>query len=130
MSFVNWGLAARAAADDEAGAIAVGHQSARGLFYPLALRAMLAAVAGGTVGAGAGRVHAAYVLFRFGRSRCLVTLIVGGMGSSLGALAGLPTTTVLMGVMRRIESAVSIFGLTQSSLALAMILIIWRRPKD
>jgi branched-chain amino acid transport system permease protein len=92
------------------------------------LSATLAAVAGGLLAQilGAFTPHTFYFDLAF---TLLVTLIVGGMGSSLGALAGLLATTVLMEVMRQVESTVSFFGLTQSALALAMILIIWRRPE-
>jgi branched-chain amino acid transport system permease protein len=124
----SFGLAARAAADDEAGAVAVGINPRAAFFFPWVLSATLAAVAGGLLAQvlGAFTPHTFYFDLAF---TLLVTLIVGGMGSSLGALAGVLATTVLMEVMRQVESAVSFFGLTQSSLALAMILIIWRRPE-
>ncbi|MFC4311484.1 ATP-binding cassette domain-containing protein [Steroidobacter flavus] len=124
----SWGLAARAAADDEAGAIAVGINPRAAFFFPWVLSATLAAVAGGLLAQvlGAFTPHTFYFDLAF---TLLVTLIVGGMGSSLGALAGLLATTVLIEVMRQVESAVSVFGLTQSALAIAMILVIWRRPE-
>jgi branched-chain amino acid transport system permease protein len=124
----SWGVAARAAADDESGAIAVGINPRAAFFFPWVLSATLAAVAGGLLAQvlGAFTPHTFYFDLAF---TLLVTLIVGGMGSSLGALAGLLATTVLVEVMRQAESAVSIFGLTQSALAVAMILIIWRRPE-
>lgn len=124
----SWGLAARAAADDEAGAIAVGINPRGAFFFPWVLSATLAAVAGGLLAQvlGAFTPHTFYFDLAF---TLLVTLIVGGMGSSLGALAGVLATTVLIEVMRQGESAVSFFGLTQSALAVAMILIIWRRPE-
>ncbi len=124
----SWGLAARAAADDEAGAIAVGINPRAAFFFPWVLSATLAAVAGGLLAQvlGAFTPHTFYFDLAF---TLLVTLIVGGMGSSLGALAGLLATTVLIEVMRQVESAVSFFGLTQSALAIAMILVIWRRPE-
>jgi branched-chain amino acid transport system permease protein len=124
----SWGLAARAAADDEAGAIAVGINPRAAFFFPWVLSATLAAVAGGLLAQvlGAFTPHTFYFDMAF---TMLVTLIVGGMGSSLGALAGLLATTVLVEVMRQVESSVSFFGLTQSALAIAMILVIWRRPE-
>jgi branched-chain amino acid transport system permease protein len=124
----SWGLAARAAADDEAGAIAVGINPRAAFFFPWVLSATLAAVTGGLLAQvlGAFTPHTFYFDLAF---TLLVTLIVGGMGSSLGALAGLLATTVLIEVMRQVESAVSFFGLTQSALAIAMILVIWRRPE-
>ncbi|MBL8267017.1 ABC transporter permease subunit, partial [Steroidobacter sp.] len=124
----SWGLAARAAADDESGSIAVGINPRAAFYFPWVLSAAISAVAGGLLAQvlGAFTPHTFYFDLAF---TMLVTLIVGGMGSSLGALAGIVATTVLIEVMRQVESSVSFFGLTQSSLAVAMILIIWRRPE-
>ncbi|WP_292635201.1 ATP-binding cassette domain-containing protein, partial [Mesorhizobium sp.] len=66
----------------------------------------------------------------------LAMLIVGGMTSSLGAFAGVIVTIVLVEVVRRFEGGGEVlglhlpvlFGLTQGVLAIAMILVIWRRP--
>lgn len=131
-----WGLAARAAADDESGAIAVGINPRTAFFVPWVISAALAAVAGGLLAQllGAFTPHTFYFDLAF---TLLVTLIVGGMGSSLGALAGVLATTVLIEVVRQAEGGrslfgyalPSIFGLTQSALAVAMILVIWRRPE-
>ncbi|WP_287290779.1 hypothetical protein [Mesorhizobium sp.] len=67
----------------------------------------------------------------------MAMLIVGGMNSSLGAFAGVVVTTiVVIEVVRRFEGGGEVFGLhlpvlfglTQGVLAIAMILVIWRRP--
>jgi branched-chain amino acid transport system permease protein len=66
----------------------------------------------------------------------LTMLIVGGMRSSLGAFAGVGLTVVIVDIVRRFEGGGEIFGfqmpmlfgLTNGLLAVAMILIIWRRP--
>jgi branched-chain amino acid transport system permease protein len=66
----------------------------------------------------------------------LAMLIVGGMGSSLGALAGTALTTVLIEVARRFEgggevlglAVPPVFGLPQAMLAIGMLWVIWRRP--
>lgn len=132
----HWGLAARAAANDEQGAAAIGVDRRTAFFAAWTLSVMVATLAGGLMAQflGAFTPHGFYFDLAF---TTLAMLIVGGMGSSFGALAGVVVTTVLIEVVRRLESGgevfsitvPSIFGLTQAMLALGMILIIWRRPE-
>jgi branched-chain amino acid transport system permease protein len=131
-----WGLAARAAANDEQGAAAIGVDRRVAFFGAWTLSVVVAMLAGGLMAQflGAFTPHGFYFELAF---TMLAMLIVGGMGSSLGALAGVIVTTVLIEVVRRFEgggevlgiTVPSIFGLTQAVLAIGMILIIWRRPE-
>lgn len=130
-----FGLAARAASDDERGAAAVGvdHRSAR--LGSWVLSAVVAAVAGALMAQflGAFSPHNFYFDLSF---TLLAMLIVGGMSSSLGAFSGVVVTILVIELVRRLEGGGDLFGfhfpvmfgLTQGVLALAMILVIWRRP--
>jgi branched-chain amino acid transport system permease protein len=132
----SWGLAARATADDESGAVAIGVNPRIAFFIPWLLSAAIAALAGGLMAQllGAFTPHTFYFDLAF---TMLAVLIVGGMHSSLGALAGIIATTILIELVRKAEGGAeifgvvlpNIFGLTQTALAAAMILVIWRRPE-
>jgi branched-chain amino acid transport system permease protein len=130
-----FGLAARAASDDERGAAAVGvdHRTARLAAWVLSA---VAATAAGVMMAqflGAFSPRDFYFDLSF---TMLAMLIVGGMNSSLGAFAGVVVTVVLIEIVRRFEGGGEVlgihlpvfFGLTEGALAIAMILVIWRRP--
>lgn len=131
-----WGLAARAASNDEQGAAAIGVDRRIACFATWTLSVMVASLAGGLMAQflGAFTPHGFYFDLAF---TTLAMLIVGGMGSSFGALAGVIVTTVLIEIVRRFEgggevlavTVPAIFGLTQATLAIGMILIIWRRPE-
>lgn len=131
----SFGLAARAAADDERGAAAVGvdHRVAR--LAAWVLGAVAAAAAGAMMAQFLGAFSPKDFYFDFGFTM-LAMLIVGGMTSSLGAFAGVVVTVLVVEVVRRFEGGGVIFGLqmpvlfglTQGVLAVAMILVIWRRP--
>jgi len=130
-----FGLAARAASDDERGAAAVGvdHRVARLAAWVLSVVGAMAA--GAMMAQYVGAFSPRDFYFDLGFT-ILAMLIVGGMTSSLGAFAGVVLTVVVIEIVRRFEGGVVIFGiqlpvvfgLTQGVLALAMILIIWRRP--
>jgi branched-chain amino acid transport system permease protein len=130
-----FGLAARAAADDERGAAAVGvdNRTARLVAWVLSVVATMAAGAMMAQFLGAFSPHDFYFGLCF---TMLAMLIVGGMNSSLGAFAGVAVTIAVIEVIRRFEGGGSIlgfqlpvlFGLTQGVLAIAMIFVIWRRP--
>lgn len=131
----SFGLAARAAADDERGAAAVGvdHRVAR--LAAWVLGAVAAAAAGAMMAQFLGAFSPKDFYFDFGFTM-LAMLIVGGMTSSLGAFAGVVVTVLVVEVVRRFEGGGTVlglqmpvlFGLTQGVLAVAMILVIWRRP--
>jgi len=132
----SWGLAARATANDEHGAAAVGIDRRAAVLATWVLSAVVATVAGGLMAQflGAFTPHGFYFRLAF---TLLATLIVGGMSSSLGALSGVILTTVLIELARRFESGVEVFGVTmptlfglpEAALAVGMLLIIWRRPE-
>lgn len=131
----SFGLAARAAADDERGAAAVGvdHRTAR--LAAWVLSAVMAAAAGAMMAQFLGAFSPKDFYFHLGFT-LLAMLIVGGMSTSLGAFAGVIVTTVLIEIVRRFEGGGEVlgfqmpvlFGLTEGVLALSMILVIWRRP--
>ncbi|WP_379067543.1 branched-chain amino acid ABC transporter ATP-binding protein/permease [Mesorhizobium sp. UC22_110] len=131
----SFGLAARAAADDERGAAAVGvdHRIAR--LAAWVMGAVAAAAAGAMMAQFLGAFSPKDFYFDFGFTM-LAMLIVGGMTSSLGAFAGVVVTVLVVEVVRRFEGGGEVlglqmpvlFGLTQGVLAVAMILVIWRRP--
>lgn len=131
----SFGLAARAAADDERGAAAVGvdHRTAR--LAAWVLGAVAAAAAGAMMAQFLGAFSPKDFYFDFCFTM-LAMLIVGGMSSSLGAFAGVIVTVVVVEVVRRFEGGGTVlglhmpvlFGLTEGVLAIAMILVIWRRP--
>ncbi len=130
-----FGLAARAAADDERGAAAVGvdHRTAR--LAAWVLSAVAAAAAGAMMAQFLGAFSPRDFYFDLSFTM-LAMLIVGGMSSSLGAFSGVVVTVVLIEIVRRFEGGGEVlgfhlpvfFGLTQGALAIAMILVIWRRP--
>lgn len=131
----SFGLAARAASDDERGAAAVGvdHRTARVVSWVLSV--VVAMAAGAMMAQFVGAFSPRDFYFDLGFTM-LAMLIVGGMTSSLGAFAGVAMTVVMVEIVRRFEGGAEIlglklpmmFGLTNGVLAVAMILIIWRRP--
>ena len=131
----SFGLASRAASDDERGAAAVGvdHRTARLAAWVLGAVATMAA--GAMMAQFLGAFSPKDFYFDLGFTM-LAMLIVGGMNSSLGAFAGVAVTIAIIEVVRRFEGGGEflglqlpvLFGLTQGVLAVAMILVIWRRP--
>ncbi|WP_157626333.1 ATP-binding cassette domain-containing protein [Ancylobacter sp. FA202] len=130
------GLSARAVADDERGAAAIGIDRRFTTLFAWAASIVVAMAAGGLMAQFLGAFSPKD--FYFGLAfTTLAMLIVGGMTSSLGALSGVAVTTVVIELVRRIEGGGEIggivippvFGLTEAVLALSMILIIWRRPE-
>ena len=129
------GLSARAAADNERGAAAVGVDR-RVVWYAAWVLSVVVAFAAGALLAeylGAFSPKDFYFELSF---TMLAMLVVGGMNSTLGACGGVIVTTAVIEVIRRFEGGAVVFGftlpplfgLTEGALALAMILIIWRRP--
>lgn len=130
-----FGLSARAAADDERGAAAVGvnHRTAR--LAAWAIGVMACAASGAMTAQFLGAFSPRDFYFDLGFT-LLAMLIVGGMSSSLGAFAGVIVTIIVIEIVRRLEGGGEIlgfhmpalFGLTEGVLAIAMLLVIWRRP--
>jgi len=130
------GLSARAAANEERGAAAVGVDRRAAWLASWVLSAVVAMVAGALLASFLGAFSPKDFYFDL-TFTLLAMLIVGGMGSSFGALAGVVVTMVIIEVSRRLEGGGTVlgvevptlFGLTQGALALAMLAIIWRRPE-
>ncbi|MQT15158.1 branched-chain amino acid ABC transporter ATP-binding protein/permease [Rhizobiales bacterium Sp-1] len=130
------GRETRAVADDPVGAAAIGIDRRRGVLVSWTLSLVGAMVAGGLTAQyiGAFKPQDFYFDLSF---EILAMLIVGGLSSSFGALTGVVSTTLLIEIARRFEEGGSffgidvppVFGLTEAALALAMLLVIWRRPE-
>ncbi|WP_245490361.1 branched-chain amino acid ABC transporter ATP-binding protein/permease [Mesorhizobium sp. M7A.F.Ca.US.011.01.1.1] len=131
----SFGLATRAAANDERGAAAVGVDQRTARLAAWVAGVVAAMAAGAMMAQFLGAFSPRDFYFDLGFTM-LAMLIVGGMTSSLGAFAGVIVTIVLVEVVRRFEGGGEVlglhlpvlFGLTQGVLAIAMILVIWRRP--
>ncbi len=131
----SFGLASRAAANDERGAAAVGVDQRTARLAAWVAGVVAAMAAGAMMAQFLGAFSPRDFYFDLGFTM-LAMLIVGGMTSSLGAFAGVIVTIVLVEVVRRFEGGGEVlglhlpvlFGLTQGVLAIAMILVIWRRP--
>ncbi|UCI31850.1 ATP-binding cassette domain-containing protein [Mesorhizobium sp. B4-1-4] len=132
----SFGLGARAAADDERGASAVGVDRGAARLVSWVVGVVVAFAAGAMLAQFLGAFSPKDFYFELGFTM-LAMLILGGMNSSIGALGGVVVTTVLIEVVRRAEGGGTVlgttipplFGLTQATLAVAMIGIIWRRPE-
>ncbi|UVK54669.1 branched-chain amino acid ABC transporter ATP-binding protein/permease [Mesorhizobium sp. AR02] len=131
----SFGLATRAAANDERGAAAVGVDQRTARLVAWVAGVVAAMAAGAMMAQFLGAFSPRDFYFDLGFTM-LAMLIVGGMTSSLGAFAGVIVTIVVIEVVRRFEGGGEVlgvhlpvlFGLTQGVLAIAMILVIWRRP--
>ncbi len=131
----SFGLATRAAANDERGAAAVGVDQRTARLAAWVAGVVAAMAAGAMMAQFLGAFSPRDFYFDLGFTM-LAMLIVGGMTSSLGAFAGVIVTIVVIEVVRRFEGGGDmlglhlpvLFGLTQGVLAVAMILVIWRRP--
>lgn len=131
----SFGLGARAAASDERGAAAVGVSRSVVRLGSWVLSIVLACGAGAMLAQFLGAFSPKDFYFELGFT-LLAMLILGGMNSSIGAFSGVVITTVVIEIARRGEAGGSVlgitfpplFGLTQAVIAVAIILIIWRRP--
>ncbi|TPM40607.1 branched-chain amino acid ABC transporter ATP-binding protein/permease [Mesorhizobium sp. B2-3-4] len=131
----SFGLASRAAANDERGAAAVGVDQRTARLAAWVAGVVAAMAAGAMMAQFLGAFSPRDFYFDLGFTM-LAMLIVGGMTSSLGAFAGVVVTIVVIEIVRRFEGGGEVlglhlpvlFGLTQGVLAIAMILVIWRRP--
>jgi branched-chain amino acid transport system permease protein len=58
----------------------------------------------------------------------LAMLVVGGLGSASGAVVGAVTVTVVFEVMRRFEEQIGVPGITQITVAVMILAVLYRRP--
>ncbi|RAR99190.1 branched-chain amino acid ABC transporter ATP-binding protein/permease [Ensifer adhaerens] len=131
----SFGLGARASASDERGAAAVGVSRRAVRLGAWVLSVVLACGSGAMLAQFLGAFSPKDFYFELGFT-LLAMLILGGMNSSIGAFSGVVITTVVIEIVRRGEAGGSVlgvsfpplFGLTQAVLAIAIIVIIWRRP--
>ena len=131
-----WGLAARAARDDAVAATAVGIDPRRARWLAWTLSGALATVAGALYGhlLGAFSPREFYFSLTF---TLVAMLIVGGMTTVSGAVAGVVVVTLVQDAVRQVEGGVTlgpvttpaVFGLTTASVALMMLVVLWRRPE-
>ncbi|TNF60652.1 MAG: branched-chain amino acid ABC transporter ATP-binding protein/permease [Rhodobacteraceae bacterium] len=129
------GLFARAVRDDADAAAALGINPARTRFVSWCLSGMLCTVAGALYGHMLGAFSPAsfYLSLVFAH---VAMMIVGGMASVGGAVAGVIGVTLLQDSVRQLEGGATVlgvtlpevFGLTTVALGLAILLVIWLRP--
>lgn len=131
-----WGLFARAARDDENAATALGIHARRTRVISWCASGAMATVAGALYGHMLGAFSPAsfYLGLVFAQ---VVMMIVGGMASVGGAVAGVMAVTLLQDTVRQFEGGATVlgmtlpevFGLTTIVLGLAILLVIWARPQ-
>lgn len=129
------GLFARASRDDPDAAAALGVNPQRTRFVAWCLSGMLCAVAGALYGHMLGAFSPAsfYLSIVFAH---VAMMIVGGMASVGGAVAGVLGVTLLQDTVRQFEGGFDlfgfavpeVFGLTTVVLGLAILAVIWLRP--
>ncbi len=129
------GLELRAAREDEPAARAVGVDVHRRRLLAWTLSAAIAAVAGVLLAHDLGVYSPKEFYFQI-TFAILVMLIVGGMTSVSGAVAGAVLVTILIEVLRSLEEYINaawfdeptVFGLTDIGLSLAILgVLFWRR---
>jgi len=129
-----FGLKLRASRDDQLAAGAMGVNVRRQRLLSWVISAGVVAVAGVLIGhfLGAFSVKKFYFVDTFA---LLAMLIVGGMATVTGALAGATLITLVTEVLRRVESGVEIFGYqtpeffgtTQIGIGLIILLVMAKR---
>lgn len=129
------GVAIRAARDNDVAAAAIGVDVRGARYRAWVLSAVMTTVAGALYGCflGAFSPKDFYFDLTFG---LLAMLIVGGMYTVSGAIAGTAFIALVVQVLRRLESGVdlgvfhlpSLFGLPLLGMAAAVLIIVWRRP--
>ena len=123
----SWGMQLRASAVDPVAAEALGVRVVR-------LRYVAWIVSAGLMGLG-GAIWSQYNL-AFDPSQfylpltftLLAIVVVGGLGSVSGVVVGAALITVVQEVVRRIEEDTSITGLTQITVALMILAVLYARP--
>ncbi len=129
------GLRLRASRDDRHAAMAVGVNMVAVRYFTFVLSSFIAGVAGGLW---------AHYITSFSPSTSfyvteifvlLTMLVIGGEGSISGAFVGTAIITVLRELLRQVESLINnsgvsldVYGLTQVSMAILMIVILIWRP--
>jgi branched-chain amino acid transport system permease protein len=125
----------RASREDELAARSIGIDVARRRRGAWVISAAFAGVSGGLLGHFLGAFSPSK--FYFDDTLALLTmLIVGGMSTVSGALAGTVVVTLTIELLRRLESGVTvfghqmpeIFGLTQAGLCLLILAVMYWRP--
>ncbi len=129
-----FGLKLRASRDDQLAAGAMGVNVRRQRLLSWVISAGVVAVAGVLIGhfLGAFSVKKFYFVDTFA---LLAMLIVGGMATVTGALAGATLITLVTEILRRVESGVEIFGYqtpeffgtTQIGIGLIILLVMAKR---
>ncbi|MEM8755322.1 MAG: branched-chain amino acid ABC transporter permease, partial [Pseudomonadota bacterium] len=104
-----WGLTARAARDDPAAAEALGINPRRTRFVSWCLSGVMAALAGALYGHMLGAFSPASFFLSLVFAH-VAMLIVGGMTSVSGAVAGVIAVTLLQDAVRRLEGGFTILG--------------------
>jgi len=130
------GLRLRAAREDAIAAAAIGVNVQRERFIAFVLSAGLMALSGALIAhfLGAFSPRKFYFTDTF---LLLSMLIVGGMTTVTGAIAGAVVVTLITEVLRRLESGLDlgfieipqIFGTTQIGIALLILIALVRRPE-
>jgi branched-chain amino acid transport system permease protein len=123
----SWGMQLRASAVDPVAAEALGVRVVR-------LRYVAWIVSAALMGLG-GAVWSQYNL-AFDPSQfylpltftLLAIVVVGGIGSVSGVVVGAALITVVQEIMRRVEEDASITGLTQITVALLILAVLYARP--
>jgi branched-chain amino acid transport system permease protein len=123
----NAGLKLRASRTDALAAEALGANVVR-------LRWAAWTISGAIMGMG-GALWAEYNLafgprqFFFAQTfNLLAMLVVGGLASVSGAVVGAFTVTAAFEILRRVEESVDVPGITQIVVALAILVVLYRRP--
>lgn len=131
-----WGLSLRAVRDDAAAARSVGIEPFRASLIGWTLSAALGMVAGAAYGhmLGAFTPRDFYFDLAFGY---VAMLIVGGMGTVMGAAVGVAAIMLVMEVLQRLEGGFAlgplavppVFGLPIVGASVAILMILLFRPE-
>jgi branched-chain amino acid transport system permease protein len=130
------GLELRAAREDDPAARASGVRVPARRLVAWTLSAAVVAVAGALYGHVLGVITPKAFYFHM-TFALLAMLIVGGMASVTGAVAGALAISALIEVLRRLEEGFAlgalevppVFGLTLIGLSIAILLVMYRRPR-
>lgn len=129
------GLELRAAREDELAAQAMGVNVARRRLAAWVVSAMLMAISGAMIAHFLGAFSPKKFFF-VDTFSIIAMLIIGGIGSVSGAVAGTAVVTIVMEIARRIEEGPllpnlglpQMFGLTQLALGVGILIVMYGRP--